>query len=221
MDPERILLDIDCQRDFFSPGGNYYDATAGKAARNIHRLFAWARANKVPVISTVLRVRPSEIGPLADRPHCVDGTEGEKKLPKTILPRRINMGLRNTTDLPEDIFKSYQQVIFETRDPDLFEHARAERLITELPKATFVLCGAGVSTGIVQTAVGLRSRGFSVILAEDAALVLRPQPAEMAHLRMAAKGVVYAPTAKIVAPQSTPRRRWVFREEEPAGRQTL
>jgi nicotinamidase-related amidase len=136
----------------------------------------------------------------------VDNTEGEQKMPRTTLARKINLGLLNTTDLPDHIFQQYQQVIFEKRAPDIFAHARIERLITELPPCTFVLCGAGVSTGIYKAAVGLRSRGFPVILARDAVLTIPPEWAHMAHLRMEAKGVVYATTDSIIAPVAKPRR---------------
>jgi nicotinamidase-related amidase len=197
----RILLDIETQRDFFSPDGSCYRPQADKAATQIWRLFGWARTHGVPVISTVLRVRKFERGPLScNVPYCVEDTEGEKKLAKAILPRRINLGLRNSTDLPGNIFKHYQQVIFEKRDTDIFAHARAERLITELPQsASFVICGAGISFGIVQAAVGLRSRGFGVILATDAVLELPDELCEMAYLRMDAKCVIRATTSEIVA----------------------
>ncbi|HUS92418.1 MAG TPA: isochorismatase family protein [Phycisphaerae bacterium] len=220
MELDRILLDIETQRDFFSPGGSLYTPQAARAARNVYHLFAWARVCHVPVISTVLRVRPDEIGPLADRPHCIEGTEGEQKLSKTVLARRINLGLRNTTDLPDHIFQHYQQVIFEKRHVDIFDHARAERLITELPKVTFVLCGAGVSSGILQAAVGLRNRGFGVILASDAVVAPRPNAAPMARLRMEAKGVICAPTEKIVSPRPGVRRR-PFRHATSVGRQAF
>lgn len=218
MQPDRILLDIECQRDFFSRGGSCHSQAAARAAPYLYRLFTWARTCRIPVISTALRVRPGEEGPLADVPHCLEGTQGEAKLRKTILARRINMGILNTTDLPDHIFRDYQQVIFEKRHTDIFAHARAERLITELPQATFVLCGAGVAGGIVQAAVGLRSRGFPVVLASDAVLPLRGEAARMACLRMEAKGVVFAPTAKIIAPAARPGHR-PFRTPSPVGRQ--
>ncbi len=203
---DRVLLDIESQQDFFSPSGALYRPQFSSVAKKVARLFSWARLNDIPVISTVLRLRPGERGPLSSKPYCVDDTEGEQKLAKTVLARRINLGLLNTTDLPDHIFQRYQQVIFEKRKADIFAHARAERLITELPLCTFVLCGAGVSAGIVQAAVGLRSRGFPVILASDAALAVSPEMASMAHLRMEAKGVLYATTTSIVAPVAKPRR---------------
>ncbi|MCK4602311.1 MAG: isochorismatase family protein, partial [Phycisphaerae bacterium] len=150
-------------------------------------------------------VRRFEAGPMAPVPHCVEGTEGEQKLARTVLPRRINLGLRNTTDLPRRILQRCRQVIIEKRNTDIFLHARAERLITELREATFVICGAGVAHGIVQAAIGLRNRGCGVILASDAVLGLDHELGEMAYLRMQAKGVIFVPSREIVAP--VPRRR--------------
>jgi len=196
---ERILLDMETQRDFFAPGGSCYTPETGRAARNIVRLFGWVRRSRMPVLSTVLRVRCSEQGPLASVPHCVEDTEGEQKLPQTILRSCINLGLRNTTDLPEDIFDRHQQVIFEKRDTDIFRHARCERLISQLDTGTFILCGAGVAKGIMQAAIGLRQLNFAVILAEDAVADLGDDRAEMAYRCMEAKGVIFAPTEQIVA----------------------
>jgi len=194
-----ILLDIETQRDLFLPGGSCYSRKAGRAAKNVYALFAWVRKHRIPVVSTVLRVRRGLRGPLADVPHCVDGSPGERKLSKTLLRRRINLGLRNTTDLQAHIFRQYQQVIFEKRDTDIFAHARIERLISELPNCTFVICGAGLAKGIVQAAVGLRNLGFGVILARDAVLDLGDELADMAYRRMRAKGVVFARTSEIGA----------------------
>jgi len=201
---KRILLDIETQRDFFVPGGSCYSRRSGPAARYVRMLFAWARVARIPILTTLLRVRRRDRGPLARAGHCVEGTDGERKIPGTIVRSRINLGIRSTTDLPVDIFEKYQQVIVEKRHTDIFAHARIERLLSELDDATFVVCGAGVAGGIVQAAIGLRARGFGVILATDAVLDLGHELAPMAVSRMEAKGVIFAPTAKIVAPR--PRR---------------
>ena len=198
MEHERILLDIEVQRDFFTPGGSCYLKEASRYAARIYDLFDWAKANRMPVISTVLRVPRSRRGPLADVPHCVEGTDGERKVARTVLHSRVNLGLRNTTDLPEDLFRKYRQVIFEKRHTDIFFHARAERLITRLSPGTFVVCGAGLAWGVAQASIGLRNRGFAVIVASDAVLDLADPKAEMARLRMEAKGALFLPTNKII-----------------------
>jgi len=195
-----VLLDVETQWDFFRRGGNCYRWPESSAvAANIYTLFQWARQGGIPVMSTLLRVRPVKPGPLAKLPCCAEGSWGERKLVRTVLRERVNFGLRNSADLPPNVFQRYRQVIFEKRHTDLFSHTRAERLITELPPCTFVVCGAGVAEGIAQAAIGLRARGFAVVLARDAVLPIHTQRARKALLRMQAKGVNGLGTAQIAA----------------------
>ncbi len=213
---ERILMDISAQRDFFSPGGSCYVPSALAAARNIRSLFTWARKQRIPVMSMVLRCRRGEIGPLADVPHSIEGTDGEKRIYGTVLRSCIDLGMRNVTDLPKNIFDRHRQVIFEMRGTDVFSHSRTERLLTELEVETFVVCGAGSAHGIVEAVVGLRMRGKKIILADDAILDLDDPKAHYAWLRMLAKGSVPMSTEDIVAgkPAIPAPRRDVQRREE-------
>ena len=204
---ERFLLDMETQYDFFVRGGSCFQNGASDAAKRIYALFSMARTARIPVISTLLRVRPTDHGPLADVPHCVDGTRGERKLAGTVLRRCINFGLRNSTDLPPDLWERYQQVVVEKRHTDIFAHARLERLITRIDHGTFILCGAGVAGGLAQAAVGLQSRGFHVIVAADAVLDLGHLDASMARRRMKAKGALFLPTRQIIATVTAAARR--------------
>ncbi len=197
---DMVILDIETQRDFFHPSGACYTPEASSVAKNIYRLLRAARRRHVPVLSTVLRVRPGQLGPLATVPHCIVGTPGERKMTRTLLTHRINLGLRNITDLPHGIFQHYHQVIVEKRDTNIFVHARIERLITEMSATTFVVCGAGVGQGIAEAVIGLRSRGFSVIVAKDAVLNTDGPRYILPIERMEAKGAVLLPTNKIVLP---------------------
>ena len=100
-----VLLDVETQRDLFHRGGSCYRWPESPAvAANVYTLFQWARHGSVPVMSTVLRVRPGRLGPLADVPHCVEGSRGERKLARTILRERTNFGLRSSADLPTNVF---------------------------------------------------------------------------------------------------------------------
>jgi len=218
MDQDRILLDVEAQKDFLEASGSCYTRAANKVASNIRRLFVWARVNEIPVISTVLRVRRSERGPLSPVPHCLEGSAGEQKMAGTLMPTWINLGLRNTTDLPRDIFHRFQQVIFEKRDTDILAHARLERLITELDQVTFIICGVGVAKGIAQAAIGLRRRRFGVIVAADGVLDLDDPLADMAYRRMEAKGVIFAATQEIVTCRPAAGRRRFRRHAEWASK---
>lgn len=215
---ERLLLDIEAQRDFFSPGGSCFARPSTAAARNIRRLYDWARKQSTPVMSVMLRVPHGKRGPLAQVPHCVEGTTGEQRISGALMANHIDLGLRGSTDLPREIFQQYQQVIFEARFTDIFQHPRIERLLTELEAETFIVCGAGSAHGIVEAVVGLRCRGFKIILAADAILDLEDPNAEMSWLRMTAKGAVPLSTEEILALPSPKRtRRYVSHLPELLG----
>jgi len=79
---ERILLDIETQRDFFEPGRSCYSPDASRAAQSIYRLFSWARIDHIPVISTVLRVRANEHGPLTSAPIALRARTAKRSSPR-------------------------------------------------------------------------------------------------------------------------------------------
>jgi len=215
----KVMLDIELQRDFFSPGGACFSEHSLAAGKNVRRLFRWARRRGIPVLSTMLRLKSGRPGPLADVPHCVEGTPGEKRISGALLARHIDLGIRNSTDLLPEIFENYQQVLFEKRHTDVFAHAGAERLLTELHPETFVICGAGTAHGIVQAVLGLRHRQHNVVLATDAILDLDDGDAEMAWLRMLAKRAVPLTTDEILAASRrsrSPHRQWRARPRDRA-----
>jgi len=214
MKQEIILLDVETQADFFLPGGSMYTQEAMNVRSQVYRLFEWASKNHHSIISTVLRVSPNQIGPLGRLPHCVEGTYGERKLPKTLISPYIDLGMRNITDLPEDILQRYRQVIFEQRSTNIFDHARAERLLSELPPTTFVVCGAGVSFGVSQAAIALRKRGYGVVVPSNAVLDFGARYASSVYQRMNAKGIVFLSTEKIVTSHEVSPEQLVFHKEK-------
>lgn len=213
-----VLIDLETQRDFFMPDGSFYMPRADVIRKNIYTLFDWARRQRIPVISSVLRVHHGDLGPLGPRPHCVEGSNGERKLLNTIIHPMIDLGMRNSTDLPNNLFDCYSQIVIEKRVSDLFLHARAERLFSEFigKEKCFVLCGADVTGGLTLTALGLRSRGFNVVLAADG--FLSPGKWDSANLeipRMRAKGVVFMRTADIIRQGRTMPRQFRVASAEP------
>lgn len=213
---EIILLDVAMQADFFLPGGSMYTQAGLNVRAQVYRLFEWAEKNRHPVISTVLRVAPNRIGPLGRIPHCVEGTYGERKLPQTLISPYIDLGMRNITDLPEDILRRYRQVIFEQRSTNIFDHARAERLLSQLPPTTFVVCGAGVSFGVSQAATDLRKRGYGVVIPSNAVLDFgyHPTANKNVYQRMSAKGVVFLSTQQIVTTREASSQQLDFHTEK-------
>ena len=216
MSHKLVLLDLETQRDFFLLHGPCSVPESPVALHHILELFTWARRENIFVISTVLRNRPGQHSTTTDIPHCIEGTKGEIKARGTLLPNRINLGMHNDTDIPSDLLESYQQAIFEKRTNNIFTHAKLERLISEIPTATFIICGAGMVHIAAHAAIGLRSRGSGVILASDATTTVDIPAGKMAQLRMKAKGVVFARTSQIVS-QSSIHITTTIREKDRAG----
>ena len=209
------------QADFFLPGGSMYTQEAMSVRSQVYKLFEWASENQHPVISTVLRVSPNHIGPLGCIPHCVEGTYGERKLPNTLISPYIDLGMRNITDLPEDILQRYHQVIFEQRSTNIFDHARAERLLSQLSPTTFIVCGAGVSFGVSQAALGLRKRGYSVVVPNNAVLDFGSHHMKSVCKKMAATGVVFLSTETIITTREASSEQLAFHTEKRADHKNL
>jgi len=208
MNTPPIMIDLHVQRDLFAPGGSLYTRANSRATANVYRLFQWARMTGVPILSPVLLVRPGRQGPFGRAPHCIEGSGGEVKLARTLLSRRVNLGLSHTADLERGLFSKYAQIIFETRDTNILHHAKFERLIAELNgQHTFVLCGATIARGILEAVLGLRRYGHRVFVAEDAVLELDLPDTEMAWLRVVAKDAICLGTDQIVRELAATRRR--------------
>lgn len=194
------LLDLETQVDFFARGGLMGHQIARDVTRNITSLFIWASNNDIPIISTIVEFQNKWDCPYPTK-MCMENTTGVKKLPQTITKQHIKYGPRNITDFSEDIFDQYRQVIFEKRDTDIFNHQRIERMITDFQSGRFIVCGVGIAYSIVQAVVGLRSRGFPVVVASDAILPVAVQAEqELSIMRMLAKGAVFSKTVNIVNP---------------------
>ena len=190
----RILIDIDTQFDILA---QLPDWKQNECVRNMRRLMAWARQNKTNVISTTLSYRPDEInGDGRPRNLCIEGSPGQKKISYTLLPSRICFEPDKSTDLPEKLLNTYQQVIFEKRTADTFLQPRADRLLTNLKADEFVVMGTQVDTSMCATVLGLISRRKSVSIVTDAIFYTNKNACKLALRKMEAKG------AKLITTES-------------------
>jgi len=98
----------------------------------------------------------------------VDGSEGQKKIPQTLLKRYISFDATDCTDLLPEIFNEYEQVIFCKRRFDPFMEPRADRMLSECSADEFILVGALTEGAVRATALGLLSRHKHVTIVIDA-----------------------------------------------------
>lgn len=181
-----LLIDIDTQNDFLLPTGSACVRNQAEVMAKIRQIMAWTSRENVPVISTV-EVYPNNNG-CSRINYCLDGTEGQKKLPCTLLSRRVSFPADNKNVLPADVLLMYEQVILHKRCIDPFEEPRIERLLSEVQADEFVLIGAGTEDAVQATAIGLLQRGKKVSIIVDALGSHNRREAKLALRKMKAKG---------------------------------
>ncbi len=187
-----VLLDINTQRDFLLAGGKACIRNHRRVLSHIRRVMAWARSKDIPVISTCEihpNNNPPEGGAMADAAHyCLDGTDGQKKVPYTLLSNRVSFPADGNTDLPRDMLRQYRQIILHQRCVDPFDEPRIDRLLSDVRASEFVLIGASTEGAVRAAALGLLQRSKKVIVVVDAVGSHNNREAKMALRKMQAKG---------------------------------
>jgi nicotinamidase-related amidase len=190
-----LLIDVDTQKDFLLPSGRACVRNQTEVLDNIRRVIAWARRENISVISTA-EVYPNNNG-CSEMSYCLDGTEGQKKVPCTLLNDRVSFPADNKNALPADVLLAYRQVILHKRCIDPFDEPRIERLLSEVEADEFILMGAGTEGAVRATAMGLLHRGKKVRIIVDALGSHNKREAKLALRKMQAKGAKLVETKDI------------------------
>jgi nicotinamidase-related amidase len=181
-----LLVDIDTQRDFLLAGGNACIRDHAKVLANVRRVMAWARHEHIPVISTTEVYRNNNGG--SEPAHCIDGTDGQKKIPYTLLSNRASFPADDKNALPADLLQAHRQIILHKRCIDPFDEPRIGRLLSEVQADEFILIGAVTEHAVKATALGLLQRGKNVRVVVDALGWHNKREAKLALRKMEAKG---------------------------------
>ena len=191
----RVLIDVDTQIDLIFSNGN----DSSSLLRRFRRLVAWARLEGIPIISTTRAIRPANTNGHSSA-HCVEGTNGQHKIGYTTLADRIVFGTENRMDLPRHLLNDHQQIIFEKRGVDPFDHPRADRLLTDINCDEFIVFGMSLNTAVGPTALGLLHRNKKVLLVTDAVDMSRGRDTLITLRKIEAKGAKLVQTESIVGP---------------------
>ena len=181
---KRILVDIDTQRDLFLADGKACVRNHRRVLANIRRVMAWARRDDIRVISTAQIHVPHD----GHEDFCVAGTEGISKIPYTLRHRHVTFESGDSTDLPRELMRDFDQIVLCKRTEDPFDEPRAERVFTETKASEFIVIGGPTETAVVSTVLGLLLRKKSVMVITDALGSREKSQAEIALRKMQAKG---------------------------------
>jgi len=191
-----VLVDVDTQMDFLSAEGSRPIANLS-VLDNIQRVFRWGRRYRVTFISSLDIHRITD--PRRDVPvHCLADSPGALKLPATLLARRILVQTDDTINLPHDLLTRYRQILFVKRGDDLTRNPKADRLLSEIQVANFILFGVGLEESIRTLALALLTRRHNVWLVTDACGYWDEQAADLASKQIAAKNGRLLTTAELL-----------------------
>jgi nicotinamidase-related amidase len=191
----RIILDISTQRDLFLPDGKCCVANHRDILANIRRVVAYARRNGMPLLS-LAEVYHNNNG-CSEPYYCLDGTQGQKKIPYTLLNNRISFPADSTRSLPFDLFSDYRQVILHQRTTNPFDEPQIERLLSEIPVDEFIIIGCCAEESVKAAGLGLLQRGREVTVVTDAVGFHSDKEAKLSFRKIKAKGGWLTTTAKI------------------------
>ena len=185
-----FFLDVDTQRDFMLSKGALYVPGAERIIPKLRRIFDFARTNEISILSssdTHVADDP-EFGQFP--PHCVQGTDGQRKIDETLLPRPLIFQNRLVDRNFADTVRRHQQIIVEKQSLDLFSNPVAERLLRVLPPRAIVF-GVATEYCVKIACIGLRRMGIQTALVTDAVRALAPKTEKEAMEEMRKAGVEF------------------------------
>jgi nicotinamidase/pyrazinamidase len=182
------FVDVDVQVDFCESRGALY--VPGSPNERFRALTGVARARSIPIFGSVdshafdaWEFASNDVQPPAGEPkpsfpdHCVKGTRGWLKLEGT-LPDRYRfvpnapLGDAVTATLAEEALQGrVQGLYFEKEVYSLFANPNAEALVAAFVASRpsrFVVYGVATDYCVKAAALGLRTRGYEVVVLTDA-----------------------------------------------------
>jgi len=185
-----FFVDVDTQRDFMLSTGALSVPGAERIVPKLRRLFDFARKNDISVLST-MDAHIADDPEFRDfPPHCVQGTEGQRKLDETLLPRPLVFQARPVDRNLRDAVRKHQQIIVEKQSLDPFSNPVLERLLRVLPPHAIVF-GVATEYCVKLACLGIRRLGIPAAVVTDAIRALAPKTEKEALEEMRRAGVEF------------------------------
>lgn len=192
-----VFFDVDTQVDFMLPTGRLYVQGAPEIVPHLKTLMDYAKANRIPVLSSADAHAPDDPSFSEWPPHCVVGTPGQFRIPETSFPSSMVIANRpGRFQAPREWLGQY---IIEKQEYDAATNANFDAILKSLGERRFVVFGVATEYCVRGTALGLRRRGKQVDLVADAVKEIKPEDGSKAIQEMVRAGVRLVKTAEVCA----------------------
>jgi len=193
-----VFVDVDTQADFMLPGGRLYVPHAEEIISNLKKLMLWARARKVPIVSTSDAHVPDDPEFGQWPPHCVAGTPGQKHIPETLFSdAAVIENSPGAFHLPRGWAG---QIVVEKRVYDFTTNVNIEAILASLNQPRFVVFGVATEYCVRSSVLSLRKRNLPVAVVRDAIKSINQEEGRKAIEEMVAAGAQLVTTAEVCRP---------------------
>ena len=197
--------DVDTQVDFMLPGGKLYVQGAEKMRPNLKKLYSAARRARIPVVATGCAHLPTDEEMREWPLHCLKGTEGQKKLPETVMYRRITVPHDQPVDAPD--LRGGIQVILEKCHLDAFTNPCAQEVVRRSGIGSWIVFGVATDYCVRLSVLGLLKLDRQVTVVSDSIRGVADATSEQAVIEMKAAGADFRSTASVLKTLSPPKPR--------------
>ncbi|MBU2637616.1 MAG: isochorismatase family protein [Nanoarchaeota archaeon] len=226
------FYDVDTQHDFMDEKGALYVPGAEEIRPKLHALTRYAldlpydytdpesgrryrhtvphyEIDLYPILGSVDRHYEGDAELKIFPKHCMDGTEGQKKIPETSIVAQTWCGnavtppcmedayIENRAHLPQELKNamSHSAVYFEKQEVSVFSNANAN-LLTRFDAA--VVYGVATEYCVKAAVLGMRQRGIDVLVVEDAIKGITPDGEKAAVEEMKNAGAKFIKTKDVL-----------------------
>lgn len=180
------------------PSGRLYVPHAEEIIPNLSQLMSWARAHRIPVISSADTHTPDDPEFALWPPHCVARTPGQRRIPETLFPDALVVENRpGAFQAPREWTG---QIIVEKPVYDFTANVDFEAILAFLGQPRFVVFGVATEYCVLADVLALRKRNLPVALVWDAIKPISEEGGKKAIGEMVAAGAQLVTTAEVCRP---------------------
>lgn len=189
------FIDIDTQADFMEPGGKLYAQGAEAIRSNLARLVRLARAQAIPLVSSVDCHGPEDDEFSQYPPHCLKGTPGQAKIRETTTGREVFVPNTPSSRIPDP---TRVHAVLEKQQFSVFSHQKAEQVFAATTARELVVFGVVTEVCVRFAVLGLLERGYRVQVVQDAIWPIDRKNGDAALAEFQKKGAVLTTTEAVL-----------------------
>lgn len=204
----KAFYDVDTQNDFMNKDGKLYVPGAEQLKSNLEKITNYAIEYNILLLGSVDRHFEDDIELNIFPKHCMDGTEGQKKIPETFyehgisyVPSKLAPHGRYEEQSANDIniiTRCYDQIIFEKQTTDVFTNRNFQKYLDKLRISEVVVYGVATEYCVKDAVMGFLEQGIKVTVIENAIKGIDETASKMAIEEMKSAGVKFVSMESII-----------------------